>query len=146
MRTLSALLFSFVLHGSCLAQEGPRTFYLQLIRGTDQDQPQQPSWKPVGDKLSRQFVPRFRWKTYWEIARTNATVEPGHMAHVRLSADREVEIDLRKPAEPEIRLYTQGVLSRKCRDSLKTGMCIMGGTRDNDESWFVVIRRDPPAL
>ena len=145
MRTLSALLFAFVLHGTLPAQEGPSTFYLQLIRGTDQDKPQLPSWKPIGDKLSRHFVHRFRWKTYWELERTNVTVTPGQMSRVRLSAAREVEIDLRKPTEPEVRLFTQGVLSRKCRESLKTGMCIMGGTRENEESWFVVIRRDPPS-
>ena len=143
MRMLSALVLAVSVHAVGLAQETAQTFYVQLIRGTDADKPQQASWKPVGPKLSRQFTPRFRWKTYWEIERAAVIVAPGKVTRIKLGAEREVEVDLNK-SDPEVRLFTNGVLSRRCRDSLRSGMCIMGGTRDNDESWFVVVRRDPP--
>ena len=55
-----------------------------------------------------------------------------------------MEIEVRNNQDSEIRLYHKGVLVRKCRQPLQCPMSIMGGTRENDESWFVVVRRDRP--
>jgi len=144
MRTVFVLLVLLGVRAVALADGQPITFYTQLIRASDQDHPEQASWKPVGPKISKQLCPKFRWKNYWEVDRRTVKVHPGKVTRVRLNPEREVEIELRGPDDSEIRLYTKGVLVRKSRQSLQSKMSIMGGTRENEESWFVVVRRDKP--
>ena len=53
--------------------------------------------------------------------------------------------ELVKPTVSEIRLYLNGNLVRVSRQSIQSGISIMGGDRETDESWFVVVRRDKPS-
>lgn len=122
------------------------TFYAQLIRGTDREMPEQASWKPAGPKLSKQLSPKFRWKNYWEVSRLTIPVEAGRIKRTRLNPDREIEIDLRGGKEYEVRLYVKGQLACRSKQSLQSGMSITGGARENNESWFVVVRRDKPTV
>lgn len=146
MKTVLGLMlflgFSVVSH----AEEKTVTFYAQLIRASDQDLPQNVSWRPVGPKLSRQLCPKFRWKNYWEVNRHTMKLSSGGKARVKLNAEREVEVELKSPTESEVRLFHGGKLVQKSKQSLESSMSIMGGTRENDESWFVVVRRDKPTV
>src|SRR5438874_644549 len=74
----------------------PITYYVQLIRGTDQQHRPEATWKPIGPNLSNRLSP-FRWKNYWEVNRQVAAVEKGKVSRCRLSAEREVEIELVNP-------------------------------------------------
>ena len=148
MKLLSGLIFGLLLPMACLAEESV-VFYAQLIRATDQDMPQAGGWKAVGPKLSKALCPKFRWKNYWEVSRETIQVKQGLTTRVRLNPDREVEIHLRGDAgeqSSEVRLFHKGVLVRKSLQPLHAPMCIMGGARENEESWFVVIRRDKPTI
>src|SRR2546423_13810526 len=101
------------------------TFYIQLIRGTDQERRQEASWKPVGPKLSQRLSPIFRWKKYWEVNCQPISVEMGKISRSRLSDLRQVEIELMNPSEMEIRLYLKGRLMEKSRQLIRTRMIIM---------------------
>lgn len=68
---------------------------------------------------------------------TNIAV--GKTRRIRLSADREIDIARHSVSETEVRLYQKGVLAQKSRRSTQNGQWIMGGTRENDESWFIVV-------
>ena len=132
---------------ACLA-EGPGqpvVFYAQLIRATDRDI-QEVGWRPIGPKLSTRLCPKFRWKNYWEVNRQILNVPAGQKTRVRLNADREVEIELRNAGDSEIRLFTAGKVVHKTHQSPQEKMSIIGGARENDDSWFVVIRRDKPTI
>ena len=146
MKTVLGLMLFLGLSVVAHAEEKVVTFYAQLIRGSDKDQPQHVGWRPVGPKLSRQLCPKFRWTNYWEVNRHTINVSPGGKARVRLNAEREVEVELRSSTEFEIRLFHGGKLVQKSKQSLESSMSIMGGTRENDESWFVVVRRDKPTV
>ena|SRR5438552_8375746 len=122
----------------------PATFYIQLIRGTDQERRQEVTWKPVGPKLSQKLSPVFRWKKYWEVNCQPISVELGRVSRSRLSDVRQVEIEPLSPSEMEIRLFLKGKLVQTYRQTVGTRMTIMGGDRVKDESWFVVVRRDKP--
>ena len=122
------------------------TFYAQLIRGTDREMPEQIGWKPAGPKLSNHLGPKFRWKNYWEVSRHVISVRPGKISRTRLNPDREIEIDLRGDKEYEVRLFVKGQLTCRAKQSMQSGMSITGGARENNESWFVVVRRDKPAV
>src|SRR5262245_17520586 len=126
--------------------EETTTFYAQLIRGTDREMPEKVSWKPAGPKLSKQLSPKFRWKNYWEVSRHVIPVQAGKVSRIRLNADREIEIDLRGGKEYEVRLFVKGQLTCRSKQSLQSGMSITGGARENNESWWVVVRRDKPTM
>jgi len=144
MKTMLGLLLFLGTTAVCPADPAAVTFYTQLIHASDQDRPPEPSWKPVGPKVSRRLCPKFRWKNYWEVGRQTVSVHPGKVTRVRLNPERELEIELRSQDESEIRLFSRGVLMRRSRQSIQSNMSIMGGTRENDDSWFVVVRRDKP--
>jgi hypothetical protein len=96
--------------------------------------------------LSSRLCPKFRWKNYWEVSRQTLSVPAGMKSRVRLNPEREIEIELRAEGDSEIRLFTAGKLVQKSRQSLQSKMSIIGGTRENEDSWFVVVRRDKPAI
>src|SRR5262245_62762345 len=83
----------------------PLTYYIQLIRGSDQEHRHEAAWKPIGPKLSNRLSPVFRWKNYWEVNCQAVAVERGRVKRCRLSDVRDVEIERISPAEIEIRLY-----------------------------------------
>ena len=130
--------------GAVEADVQPLMYYVQLIRGTDQERGQEAAWKPIGPKLTSRLSPVFRWKHYWEVHRQAIPVQQKKVRRYHLSDVREVEIELLSPAEIEIRLYLKGKLMEKSRQLTQTHMGIIGGDRIGDESWFVVVRRDKP--
>ena len=142
---LSSMVLAWAFAGSGEAGEAT-TFYAQLIRGTDREVPEQVTWKPAGPKLSKQLSPKFRWKNYWEVSRLTIPVQAGKVNRTRLNPDREIEIDLRGVKEYEVRLFVKGQLTCRSKQSMQSGMSITGGARENNESWFVVVRRDKPTF
>jgi hypothetical protein len=135
---------SLIQAGAVGAEAQPITYYIQLIRGTDQERRHEASWKPIGPKLTSRLSPVFRWKNYWEVTCQAVSVETGRVKRCRLSDVRDIEIERISPAEIEIRLYLKAKLMEKTRQLVRTHMGIMGGERTKDESWFVVVRRDKP--
>lgn len=145
MKTVFALLVYLGVSAACFADGQPVVFYAQLIRATDREV-QEAGWRPIGPKLSNRLCPKFRWKNYWEVSRQTINVQSGKKARVRLNPEREIEIELRGEGDSEIRLFTAGRLVQKSRQSLQSKMSIIGGTRENEDSWFVVVRRDKPTI
>lgn len=115
------------------------TFKAQLIRGTDHAKPEAPSWKPLEPALKAPLAPRFRWTHWWEVATVQTNIAVGKTRRVCLSADREIEIVRHSAVETEVKLYQNGVLAQKSRRSSRKGLWIMGGTRENHDSWFIVV-------
>src|SRR5262245_39721877 len=133
MKALFGLMFLFGVSTIGLAEEQPTTLYAQVIRGTDEEKPPQAGWKPVGPKLSQRLCPKFRWKHYWEVNRQEIGVLPGRSVRLKLTPEREIEIDLAGSGESEIRLYSAGKLVRKSRQPAESQMTIMGGGWEQHE-------------
>ena len=121
------------------ASEAEVIFTVQLIRGTDHAKPEARTWKPLEPKLKARLAPCFRWSHWWEVATVQTNIAVGKTVRVRLSADREIDIARHTVSETEVRLYQKGVLAQKSKRSSQSGQWIMGGTRENDESWFIVV-------
>lgn len=142
------LLAAWGLHAATPGADAPSsarlTYYVQLIRATDQERRQEATWKPVGPKLSQRLSPVFRWKRYWEVVCQPLSVEEGKVSRSRLSDLRQVEIEMVNPSEIEIRIFVKGKMTQTSRQLIRTHMAIMGGERTKDEAWFVVVRRDKP--
>jgi hypothetical protein len=125
------------------ADKGGVTFYLQLIRGTDGDNPPTTEARPAGPALCRRLQ-MFKWKNYWEMAHRTVVLEAGGRTRQRMSAEREVEISLASPNEMTICIYADGKLTRRRKQSVETPFYIAGGDKDVAQSWFIVVRRDKP--
>ena len=138
------LLWAFGWGSALGAENNAVAFRIQLIRGTDEERPREAAWKPAGQNLTKRLGSGFRWKNYWEVSRLTVSVAPGKSARTKVSAEREVEIHLLDSGASEARYYSKGELVRKCRQATHDKLCIMGGTRENDESWFVVVKREKP--
>jgi hypothetical protein len=119
-------------------------FYVQLLRGSDDDIPPAPEARLIGTELGRRLHGVFRWKNYWEIKRQCMTLSAGKTVRARLSSNREVEINLPQPQEMVVCIYVDGKLVRKRRQAVHTRFYITGGDNDGAQSWFIVVRRDKP--
>jgi hypothetical protein len=127
------------------AQSPPTRFFVQVVRGTDDLTPPSPAAKPIGPKLSKCLCSVFRWKSYWEMDRQVVKIDSARTGHVHLSDGRDLELGLVAKGQVELRLLKNGAVARKCRFSSQThGLEIMGGAQSDDNSWFVVVRRDQP--
>ena len=120
------------------------TFYVQLIRGSDSDKPEDPACKPVGAKLGKSLHGVFRWKSYCEVKRETVTLTKDKSARLRLTPDREVELKLLEPPNTQIRLYHKGQLTRCSHQPINEHLCVLGGDSTSGDPWFVVVRRDKP--
>jgi hypothetical protein len=136
------VLAGFALAAMGRAEEGAITFYVQLIRGTDDEQAPAPGSKRVGPKLAETFHAVFKWRHYWEISRKEVAVTPGHRAKVQLSSERAVIIDLTDPKKRKVTAFQNGQLVERTSRPVGDAMTLIGGDRDRQSAWFIVVRRD----
>lgn len=122
-----------------------RTYYFQLIAGSDRALPIKGETKAVGPKLRNQLEARFRWKNYAEISRGECTLNANKTETVKFPEKREMQLQLVNPKTLEARLYRGHELVRKTRENADAPSMIMGGDQGKNESWFIVIRRDKPS-
>jgi hypothetical protein len=146
-RTILSGLFAalFFLNGTPQAEHQSSTFYVQLLRGTNQDEPPQPGSRPVGIKVARHLHAALHWRNYWEIKRQQVAVCSGKTTRVCLSNDRAVEIDLTNRNRRRVTAFENGKIVQRTLRPAGEGMTVIGGERDPDSAWFIVVRRDEPA-
>jgi hypothetical protein len=147
MRVLMVILIvtTVALASETRAAAQASTFYVQLIRGTDSEQPPAPRCKSVGRKLAETFRPVFNCRAYWEMNRQEVKVSPERVARVELGNGRVAEIDLRSPKARRVAAFQNGQLVDRTSIPTGEGMTIIGGKREDKGLWFIVVRRDKPA-
>jgi hypothetical protein len=119
-------------------------YYVQLVRGNNEEKSPDASSKPIGPKLSQELRRVFGWKSYWEVSRHQVEVLPPKKAKVKLSADREVVIDLSVAGKRKVIAYSEGKPISEITRPAGQMLTIIGGDRDKDSAWFIVVRRDKP--
>ena len=128
------------------AEESGKKFYLQLVRGNDEEAPPAPGAVEAGPRVTERLQAVLRWKHYWEMQRDAVVVPCGQKVRKRLSTEREVEIE-RPPAPSEniaVRVYLDGKLSQSRLQPARDAFFITGGAKGRDQSWFIVVREDQP--
>ena len=126
------------------AEAEKATYCVQLIRGNNHDTPPVPDAKPVSPELTKMIRRVFNWKSYWEINRQRVTLTRGQKAKVRLSKEREVEIDLTDLAKRKVTAFESGKPITRSTWPVGNATTIIGGDRDAQSVWFIVVRRDQP--
>ena len=127
------------------AESEKLNYSVQLIRGSNGTKPPVLEAKPIGAKLSKKLRPVFNWQSYWEMNRQHVELARGQKAKVRLSKEREVEIDLTRRDKRTVTAYEGGRALSRITRPVGGGMTITGGDRDSKTVWFIVVRRDKPA-
>ncbi len=144
LATLLAV-FVFANAGPTLAVEPQaRTFYVQMVHGSDSAQPPVPQATLIGPKLSQRLRAVFPWKSYWELKRASVKLEPGRKTRTRMTPDREVEIRYVSGEQLEIQIFREGKPTRLHRQAASTPFWIVGGDKAERQSWFIVVRQDKP--
>jgi hypothetical protein len=145
-RTILAVLFiAFILNGTPPAEHQSNTFYVQLVRGNNDDAPPEPGSRPVGMKVARHLRSALNWKNYWEVDRRQVAVCSGKTTRVCLSKEREVEIDLSNHNRRKVTAFENGKVVQRILRPVGEGMTLIGGERDAASAWFIVVRRDRPS-
>ncbi len=121
------------------------TFHVQLVRGTDKAAPPMQKTKAIGPKLTAQFKPIFKVEHFWEVEYREVRLAPGRKTRLRLSPEREVEIDLAQPGKRAVTAYSDGKPITRTLDPLDAPMTLIGGERDAQSVWFIAVRRDKPS-
>lgn len=145
-RTILTVLFvGFILNGTPSAEHHLNTFYVQLVRGSNDDTPPEPGSRPVGMKVARHLHSALNWKNYWELNRQQVAVCCGKTRRVCLSKDRSVDIELTKRGCRRVTALENGRIVQRTLRPVGEGMTVIGGERDQASAWFIVVRRDQPA-
>ncbi len=128
------------------AAEGAPTYYVQLVRGNNEDKPPAPGARLIGPKLSKSLHSVFRWKSYWEVSRQKVAVTAGEKTKVVLSKERTVEIDLSQPRKRKVTAVSNDVPVCSTTQTVGEELTVIGADRDPTSAWFVVVRRDKPSI
>ena len=121
------------------------TYYVQLVRGTEDASPPSSDSKPIGPKIAKRLSPVFRWNHYWEMARKDVAVKRGEKKLVQLAPQRSVEIDLTNLAKRQVTAFEGKKPVYKVVNPIGSDMTVIGGDRSTNGSWFIIVRRDKPA-
>src|SRR5436309_14637721 len=128
-RTILSGLFAalFFLNGTPPAEHPSNTFYVQLVRGTNDDAPPQPGSHPVGIKVARHLRAALHWRNYWEVNRQQVAVCSGKTARICLSRERTVEIDLTNRNRRRVTAFENGKVVQRTLRPTGEGMTLIGG-------------------
>jgi len=147
MRLFLRLMLIVPFGASLFAADSPAPdFYVQIVRGANDTKAVDSSWKPIGPKLAKRLKRVVPWDHYWETTRQEVTPSKGKPRRIEVLPGREVEVVRISAEQVELCLYRNGVLRRKSRVSVDSGMSIMGGDTKGHEGWFVVVRKDKPSV
>ena len=124
---------------------GARVRYkVQLIRATDAAESVPTGSTPVGSELAGILHGPFKWQHYWKICEQKVDINKGSVKRVGLINDRDVEIDLTVRNKRTVTAFQKGNFIGRTAIPVGHGLSLIGGARDENSGWFVVVRRDKP--
>jgi len=119
-------------------------YYVQLIRGSDQEQSPVANARKITPKLAGAFRSVFKWRTYWEISSRRVDLESGRATRIRLNPEREVEIDLSAPGRRAVTAFLNGKMVQRTVCPRSENRTLIGGDRDGNSAWFIIVSRYKP--
>jgi hypothetical protein len=146
MRCILSLLVGGALVTSVVAATtGTEVCYkVALIRATDDAESLPAGSTHVSPELAEILHGPLKWEHYWKVCEKKVAVTDGAKKKVLLINDREVEIDLSVTNKRTVIAYQSGKVLNKSTVCRGQKISLMGGKRDEDSGWFVVVRRDEP--
>jgi len=137
---LPAAVFGAILVTFAGAGAGDLNLQAKLIWGTNGGKPNDPSLKEVDPKTAEKLAGVFRWKSYYEVSRTNFTVAAATTKTVRMSPKCDVKVNNQGKSQLEVELYGKGKMVVRKRQQLALGeLLVLAGDDKNDTAWFVIM-------
>lgn len=143
LQTVSTI--GLVLTVSCSDNSERLAYHVQLVRASNEVQPPEPGRTAIGPKLAQHLRPVFSWTNYWEVARKEVFLSSGQRARLQLSPQRRVEIDLTTKGKRTVVAFSKDQAVSLVTRPIGESMTIIGGDRDNQTAWFIIVRRDRPS-
>ena len=120
------------------------TLTAQLIWGSNDQKPKDSKIKEVDSKLNDALHSVFKWKTYYEVGKTNIPIKLNETKRVRLSDKCEVEISNQGKCKVEVKLFGKGTLAVSKKQTLGKDPMVLAGPDKDDSAWFVIITNPAP--
>ena len=139
-RLLMILAFGLAIPMGAFGGE-PVAYNIQLIRGSDQETSPVPNSKRIDPALAGTFHAVFKWRTYWEISSRRIELATAGATRVRLSPEREVEIDISDPAKRVVTAFLNGKVVQRTVCPRSECRTLIGGDRDGNTAWFIIVSR-----
>lgn len=138
------LLFSLAFVPSNWAENHPaavQKYTAILIWGADGPKPEDKDLKEVDGKLTEKFTKIFKWKSYYEVKRSDFELKTGEPKQVELSHKCEVRLHLTEKEGLEVELLGEGRSVYKGKQSMPLkDILILAGDDKNATAWFVVLK------
>lgn len=110
-----------------------------LVWGTNGPRPADPELKDLQVEICQKLQAVFKWKEYYEVNRRTLKFVARQVQKVRLSPKCEVSVENLGRATIEVRLYGEGKLVVKKKQTMTPGeLLVLAGEDRNDTAWFVV--------
>jgi hypothetical protein len=138
------------LPGAPAASAADLSLKTQLLWGTDQERPQDSTYKEVDAKLKKKLSRVFKWRYYYEINEQKVTLGAKDTKRLKLSAKCEIEVRFVDENTLEIKLFGEGRWAKTVRQSVRAlnqgELAVLAGDDKEkyDDAWFVVLSANPP--
>jgi hypothetical protein len=143
MRCIASFLVGCALAISAMARpdKDEISYNVQLIRATDAAEPL-PGSRPAGSRLVQLLHGPLKWKHYWSICERKVSMKRGRAKRVPLLNAREVEIDLTVQNQRTVTAFQNGKIMSRSAVPVGEGFSLLGGERDQDSGWFILVRSE----
>ena len=112
-----------------------------LVWGTNGPRPNDPDLKALRLEIRQKLQAVFKWTEYYEVKLESLQLALKQTRKVRLSPKCEISVENLGRSSIEVRLYGEGKLIVKKKQTLTPGeLLVLAGEDRNDTAWFVVIR------
>jgi len=146
MRTLSRLKFFWLcvlvtFSGFVISvMAGDMKVKMTLIWGTDEEKPKDPNIKPADPQMVAKFREVCKWKYYFEVTNTVATLAHNATNKIRLSPKAEVEVSNLGSMGLAAKFYGENKLIYDGKSKVEPGKHWGIGGNDKDKTaWFVIL-------
>ena len=137
---LITTVFSTILVTLAGAGAGDLNLQAKLIWATNGDKPNDQDLKEVDPKTAEKLGGVFKWKSYYEVSRTNFTVAAATTKTVKMSPKCDVKVSNQGKSQLEVELYGKGKMVVRKRQQLAVGeLLVLAGDDKNDTAWFVIM-------
>lgn len=140
LRKLRLFVLIFLSIGALNVMAGDMKVMATLIWGTDDEKPAAANIKPASAEMAEQFRQICKWKHYFEITNTLATLPEFKTNRIRLSDKCEVDVANLGSMGLAAKLYGEGKTVYDGKSEVKPGKpWAIGGSGKDATAWFVIL-------
>jgi hypothetical protein len=131
-----------VVSGTAGPDETRIKYTVQLIRATDACESLPSGSTFVDPELYGILHGPLKWQHYWKICERQVVVKEGQSKRISLINARDVEIDLTVQNKRTVTAFQNSRIMGRSAIPAGKDLSLIGGARDKDSDWFIMVQRD----